>query len=209
MGKYLTMRFWMGNAKVRRENAWINKPIDVGPTRIDKVIKSWFHWRRYETPSNPKETISEWLQRTAPTTIKHLLDPNYGFYNDALDIAGVVAGIPHYDKIYREVFGREELTDGDYELYERLRHMYVLRLRHDCYELPAKYRTETIPLHKQELFACIPGIENPPSVDIEGFYWMHPAVPEDTEKEQYFWNRIFRGEHINHPHIKGENLKLK
>ena len=206
MEAYLEHRFFMGSTDERKKNAWINPPKNTIDTKHRPSNHVWFSWRVLEQSAAKRgrqtETLDQWIKRIAPDTIKHLLDPDYAFFTDACAIAVTVSSFMKYVEIYQQVFNRNEVTDEARELYRKLHHMYVLRLRHDMYELPCYIkgvgRIVPIPNTYHNMFANIPELANPPSVDLDGFHWTHPAVPEDTHNVRYFWNMVKRGEPIKY-----------
>lgn len=196
MEAYLENRFFMGTTQERREHAWINPPARTYNTihgKRDKNEKdpNWFHWRMFDTKTIKKESLNDWIRRVAPPSIEHLLDPDYGFYTNAESISFIVSAFISYVDIYRIVFSRDEIEPENMKLFEDLNHMYLLRLRHDLYDLPWRVDgTKLTPTEYHHLFNMIPGIANPPSIDVKGYHWMHPAVPPDSRKVEFFWNLI-------------------
>ena len=200
MEYYLEHRFFMDTAEERRSHAWLNPPPAGTYTKHSAVQGDWFHWRMNDGPERKKESLDEWINRVAPPCITHLLDPDYSFFTNASSIAIAVSSFQSYAGLYEKVFNRTVVTEETTRLFQDLAHMYVLRLRHDLYELPCYIRSKSSHEYHvalavyNNMFAGIPNVENPPSVDIQGYSWIHPAIPKDTKDVRYFWNKVLRGE---------------
>ena len=211
MESYLEHRFFMGSPAERRDNAWVNPPNTRSYMKTTKDARDWFNWRTEDTEKYRRETLQEWIDRIAPPCIEHLLDPDYGFFMNAASISVAVSSFDAYAGIYRDVFSRDDIPEETQTLFRKLNHMYVLRLRHDLYDLPCmiykeKRRAPISPLYFN-IFAGIPEILNPPSIDINGFYWIHPAIPKDTSKVNYFWNAVLSGKEIQRKDLSGSPFK--
>lgn len=199
MEAYLEHRFFMERLE-RRAHTWINPPA-YGLENVGTLVdpNNWFSWHFEDRETHEiVETLEEWTLRVAPKAIDHLLDPDYMFFADAPKLVVAVSSIHSIAGIYRDVFQREVLSKEGWELFQRFSSMYVLRLRHDCYAIPTQRRGAIVPAAYQNMFYNIPNLGNPPTVDVAGFTWIHPKVPEDSATASYFWNAIYRGERFEY-----------
>ena len=196
MGNTLEHRFFMNSDKERRANAWINRPAEgLDDVTAGSKIRSpvnWYYWRSRDTKHAHRETIEEWLTRVYPNTIENLLNPDYQFFNDAARMSGLVADAEAM-LIYCDAMDSNTDRSEYHSMARNLEHMYLLRLRHDCYALPICDDQGPMPKEYLYIFDVVQNGQNPPSTDINGFHWIHPAIPKDTTTDKYFWNAVRRG----------------